>query len=171
MKKSLKFSLVVYMLTATSCSTLNKSLIYSSISGAVLGGFVGKELSPNKESNNLNGVIGAGVGALASAGIGYALYKDAHPELELKQSPLKEDVPLGPIEDQTFGMDKIKLTPKIRPVSKKEYLKFSKSTPKDIQDQAKRQYFKKYKTEVYTFEQDGKSYKVPSFEIIENGVE
>jgi len=171
MKKLKSFSLIFIILLVSSCSTMNKTLIYSSIAGAVLGGFIGKELSPDRDSDAFNTVIGATTGAALTTAVGYYFYKDANPALDLKQSPLKEDIPMVPIPDQSFGQDKLRIVPKIGPTGKKEYLKFSDNLPDEIKLTAKKQYFKKYKTEAYSFDQDGRTYQIPSFEVIENGVE
>ena len=170
MKMILRFSLLAVILCLHSCSTMNKTLFYSSLGGAALGGFVGKELSPNKESNNLNTALGAVVGAALTSAVGYYFYKDARPSLSFKSSPLPEDLPLLPILDDSFGLDKINIKPKIIPTGDKEYLQYA-NIPENLKKSAKKQYFKRYQTESYSFDQNGKTYQIPSFEIIENGVE
>ena len=170
MKMMLKFSICSVVLSLSSCSTLNKTLLYSSLGGAALGGVVGKELSPDKDSNNFNMVLGATLGAALTSALGYFFYQDARPSLRFKDSPLPEDLPPVPILDDSFGLDKINIKPKIIPTGGKEYLQYA-NIPEDLKKSAKKQYFKRYQTESYSFDQNGKTYQIPSFEIIENGVE
>lgn len=167
MKKILVYSIILLL---TSCSTLNETLIYSSMSGALVGGYIGRESSPNKKSENLNTVIGATVGAATTSLISYYFYKDAKPDLKMKNSEL-EKKEIVPIEDLTLGLEKINLSPKFNAISEKEYMVFSKAVPSDVKKFAKKQYFKRYKTEPYTFEKEGKKYQIPSFDFIESGLE
>lgn len=67
---------VLLSLTLTSCSSLNKSVIYGGATGAITGAIAGRMLSPDKESNNFNAGLGAISGAIVGAGISYLLYKE-----------------------------------------------------------------------------------------------
>lgn len=166
-----KISFLAILLLLNSCATKKRTLIYSALGGAVLGGFIGRELSPSNDADNLNTAIGGTAGGALGAGIGYLLYKDANPEMSLPKVPIKDEQSLDPLIDNNFGMDKIKITPKIIPLGERQYIPFDKSVPDELRSNAKKQYFKKYRTEAYSFEQDGQTYVVPSFDVIVNGVE
>lgn len=73
MKRSLVLVLTFFL---TSCSSLNKTLVYSSMTGAIIGGITGKMLSPDKESNGFNTGLGIATGALVGAGVGYLFFKE-----------------------------------------------------------------------------------------------
>ena len=59
---------------STSCSTIKKQKLYSAITGAVIGGalgtVIGKELSPNKDSDRTNKLAGATSGVLIGGYLG-----------------------------------------------------------------------------------------------------
>ena len=166
-----KLTILLMLLINSACSNLSKTLIYSGSTGAVVGAIAGKKLSPDRESNTFNTILGATTGAALSMAASYYFYKDSRVDLELKNSPLKSEAPLMPITDHSFGMDQIKILPKITALGAKEYLKISDDTPIEFKDSAKKQYFRRFRTSAYNFNQDGKTYLIPSFEIIENGVE
>lgn len=67
--------ITVSSLTLTSCSSIEKSMIYSGLAGAVIGGFVGRFASPDRESDKLNMALGSMIGGAAGAGVGAYFYK------------------------------------------------------------------------------------------------
>ena len=67
--------ITVASLTLSSCSSIDKSMIYSGLAGAVIGGFVGRFASPDKESDKLNAALGSAIGAAAGAGVGTYFFK------------------------------------------------------------------------------------------------
>jgi len=86
--------LLLVIFLSQSCSTLTKSKTYGAISGALicgtLGIYLGKELSPDKESDNFNKLIGLGAGSTLCGLTGYYLGKGLY-----KNDPAnKEYVPL-----------------------------------------------------------------------------
>lgn len=161
---------VIICFFMASCSTMKKSIIYPAIAGAVIGGIIGKELSPNKESNAFNAGLGGVAGATVGAGIGYMFYKEANPDLDLKDSPIREQE-IEPIRENGYVNDKFVILPTLVPVGDKQYINLPTDIPQEVQDTTKKQYYRKYQVQNYTFEKDGKNYKVPDFEIIETGVE
>lgn len=153
------------------CSTFNKTMLYSSLGGAVAGGFIGKSASPDKESDNFNLGLGAIVGGAVSAGAAYLLFREARPDLKLKNSPLKEEVQLQPITDTTLSLGALRIAPPMEPISERKVIEFSKNVPEEIKRSAKKQYYRKHKTKPVTIEDNSRTYEIPSFEVIENGVE
>jgi len=85
--------ILILLFFTISCSTRTKTIIYSSMSGAVAGGAIGRGFSPNRESDAFNITLGAISGAAFSALLGNYFYSEAHPELELQQLPLDRDTP------------------------------------------------------------------------------
>jgi len=166
-----RISFFILMLSITSCSTLKKTLVYSASSGALVGGFVGRSVSPDKESDNFNTALGSLIGAGIVAGASYFLYKEARPDLKLEQTPLREEVKLQPIQDKTLSLGALRIAPPMEPISEKRMLELSKDTPKEVLRTAKKQYYRKHKTKEMIVEEDGKTFKIPAFEVIENGVE
>lgn len=141
------------------------------MSGALVGGFVGRELSPNPESDNFNTGLGAAIGAGLSATAAYFLFREARPELKLKNSPLKKEIPLSPLKDTTLSLEGLGVSPPFAPITEKKRIDISNNVPKEIQKTAKRQWYRKHKTEEISYEKDGTVFNIPSFEIIETGIE
>lgn len=164
-------SLLIIALFA-SCSTMKKSVIYPAIGGALLGGFIGKELSPNKESEALNTLMGASVGSAIMGASGYMFYKSANPDLDMKDSPIRNqyDAP-APILEPDTGNTGFKILPSLKEKGSKNYISSPNEVPQEVQGALKPQYYQKYEAEPYTFEANGKTFSVPSLEVIEVGVE
>lgn len=166
-----KINCIVYILLFSSCSTLNKTLLYTSASGAIAGGVIGRGLSPDRQSDNFNTALGAITGAITSSIIGYFLYSDANPAIKLKTSSLKNENPLSPLRDQSYSNDKLSITPKLYSVGSKEYLKFAKGTPDHVKKNAKKQFYKRYKTQGYLMQKNNKVYQIPPMDITEMGID
>ena len=61
--------LIIISLATSSCSSLNSTLVYGGLSGAVVGAGAGYALSPDKESDAFNTVAWGAVGAFIGAGM------------------------------------------------------------------------------------------------------
>lgn len=153
------------------CSSLNKTMLYSSLAGTLAGGLLGHSLSPNKSSEQANAVVFGLVGGAASAGAAYFLYREARPDLKLKSSPLKEEVQLAPIQDTNLSVDALRVVPPLVPVTEKKVIEFSQNVPEEVRKSARKQYYIKHKTKPITIEDKSKTFEIPSFEVIESGVE
>lgn len=71
MSDSKKMILItITTLGLSSCSSIDKSMIYSGLAGAVIGGFVGRFASPDRESDKVNIAIGSIIGGISGAGVG-----------------------------------------------------------------------------------------------------
>ncbi len=68
---------LIFIFLLTSCSTLKRQQLFSGITGALIGGsigaMIGKSLSPNERSDQLNMILGGSLGALAGSAGGVAL--------------------------------------------------------------------------------------------------
>jgi hypothetical protein len=146
-----------------SCSTLKKTLIYSSLAGGMAGATSGVLLSPDKESQGANaavfGLIGAGVAVLA----GYALYQDdprnqkLKPMLDMKSDdPNKVDLDLDGlnIEASLSQSDKY-ISPKMK-------------LPKELEGKIKKQYLIKYQSKERYINKGTKTFYIPPFQIYEH---
>lgn len=80
----IKIFIIIALLTSSSCSSLNKTLLYSAVTGSIVGGIAGKMLSPDRESNGFNTGLGLVAGAAVGAGVGYMLFKEDPDNRELK---------------------------------------------------------------------------------------
>jgi len=157
----LKSSLLILLLL-TGCSTLKKTLIYSGLSGALVGSMTGALLSPNKESQGANaavfGLIGAGVAAMT----GYALYKDDPRNYKLKNMlmPIEDkgnlEIPLGNI---TLGAHLEKLEKHKVPITK---------LPEKLVGKVNQQYLIKYQSKERYVKKGNKTFYIPAFEVYEH---
>ena len=71
----MKIILLIFFLT--SCSTLKRQQLFSGITGTLIGGsigaMVGKSLSPNQRSDQLNMILGGSIGAVVGTTAGVVL--------------------------------------------------------------------------------------------------
>lgn len=72
----MKFLILMFLFTLSSCSSLKKSMIYSGLSFGAVGGLAGASLSPDKYSKPHNAAIWGGVGAILGAGLAYMFWND-----------------------------------------------------------------------------------------------
>lgn len=93
-----KTILILITVLLNSCTSVQKQKLYAGIAGAAVAGIVGaqlgKELSPNKQSDRLNQAIGTGVGILSGAFIGAKIGEslwEANPENRQLPSMLLPD--------------------------------------------------------------------------------
>ena len=70
----MKYLILLVILALSSCSSLKRQKVWGGLIGAVTMGsiaaHIGKELSPNPQSNNLNQAIGATAGGIVGLAIG-----------------------------------------------------------------------------------------------------
>lgn len=157
------------ILMMASCSSLKKTIIYSSLAGGMTGAVSGSVLSPEKESRGANalvfGLVGAGIAGLA----GYALYQDDPRNYQLqnmlrdeKKREMEEDPNLVPInlDNLTIGatLDK-----------KEAYEVPLKKIPKELQGKVNKQILIKYQSKERYIKKGNKTYYVPPFNIYEHG--
>ena len=111
----MKYSLILTIFFASSCSTMSKSKTYGALSGALicapLGHSIGGELSPDRESIQFNKTLGTAIGISACAAVGYFLGKNLY-ESDFKN---KEYEPLKINDYQNFDNKQFNLN-EIEPI-------------------------------------------------------
>ena len=158
----------ILILAVTSCSTMKKTLIYSSLAGGVTGATAGAILSPNKESRGANaavfGLVGAGLAALA----GYALYKDDPRNYKLDQMLMEEKkagVLYNPNELE-IGLGSLNIDANL---SKEEAYKVPvKELPEKLKGKVNRQFLIKYQSKERYVKKGNKTFYIPAFDVYEH---
>ncbi|MBT4789937.1 MAG: hypothetical protein HON90_00070 [Halobacteriovoraceae bacterium] len=161
----------VILLLATSllnsCSTLRKTIVYSSLSGALAGASTGYLLSPDEESRGANaavfGIVGAGISAL----VGYSLYEDDPRNKKLNHLLEKKE----PLDPNSLGIDLGQLKIDAKLSQGDVYKSPSKKLPKKLRGKIKEQYIIKYQSKERYVNKGDKTYYIPSFEIYEHAYE
>lgn len=156
-----KLLLVISILSLTGCSTLKRTLIYSSLIGGFAGSATGVVLSPNKESRKGNALLFGAVGAVASGLIGYALYKDDPRNYELKHMLMDEENKKLDIDLGGLNIDASLKAQDIYKVPVKEL-------PVELKGKVNQQYLIKYKSKERIINKGKKTYYIPDFEIYEH---
>ncbi len=165
MKRAL--TTTVLLALSISCSTLKKTITYSSLSGGMAGASAGLLLSPDKESRGVNaaifGLIGAGIAALA----GYSLYED-DPRNKKLNHMLDEKEVLG---EDTLGLDLDDLKIEANLNKEEAYETPVKDLPKELKGKVKKQYVIKYQSKERYINKGNKTFYIPSFQIYEHSYE
>lgn len=157
--------IILFLFLLTSCSTLKKTLVYSSLAGGMAGATSGVMLSPNQESKGANaalfGVIGAGVAALA----GYILYKDDPSNYKLKNMLLPKEKEFNPGEID-IGLGNLNIQANLeKSVGYKVPLK---ELPEKLKGKVNQQYLIKYQSKERYVKNGNKTFYIPAFEIYEH---
>lgn len=155
--------LLITILLISSCSTLKKTLIYSSLAGGMAGATTGVLLSPNKESQGANaavfGLVGAGIAVLA----GYALYQEDPRNQKLKPMlDMKEDDP----NKVDLDLDGLNIEASLSQSEK--YMSPKMKLPKELEGKIKNQYLIKYQSKERYINKGAKTFYIPPFQIYEH---
>ena len=149
-------------LLLASCSSMKKTVVYSSLTGGFAGATTGALLSPNPESRGANmaifGVVGAGLSALA----GYALYRDDPRNYKLDNmltdSPKKK-------KGLEIALDGLTIDANLK---KQEAYKVPvKDLPERLRGKVGEQYLIKYRSRERYLRQGKKTWYVPEFDVYE----
>lgn len=146
----------------SSCASLNKSISYGSIAGAMVGGLSGSVFSPNERSRNKNIALFGAIGALAGGYLGGKIYKEDPRNKKLKPMlDMNRD-----INQVNFGLDGININANLNPSEK--YLSPQINLPKHLEGKVKKQYLIKYKAKERYINKGNKTYYIPPFEVYEH---
>ncbi len=160
-------SIITLSILLTSCSTLKKTVVYSSLSGAMAGASAGYLLSPDKPSRGVNaaifGLVGAGVAALA----GYSLYEEDPRNKKLNHLLDPQDaIDSGSLE---LDLDNLRIDANL---SKEETYKTPvKELPPQLKGKIKKQYVIKYQSKERYLNKGNKTFYIPPFQIYEHSYE
>lgn len=156
------------ILGVTSCSSMKKTLIYSSLAGGATGATAGVLLSPNVESRGANaavfGLVGAGVAALA----GYALYKDDPRNYKLDQMLMDKKKMNNPHDPNAIeiGLGNLNIDANL---SKKEaYQVPVKELPEKLKGKVNQQFLIKYQSKERYVKKGNKTFYIPAFDVYEH---
>jgi uncharacterized membrane protein YeaQ/YmgE (transglycosylase-associated protein family) len=149
----------------SSCSTLKKTIIYSSLTGAAVGSVSGVVLSPDKQSQSFNAAVFGIIGAAVAGLTGYALYKDDPRNYKLKQMLLpKKKIDTSRVE---INLGNFMIDAKL---DKKEKYKVPlKKLPKALQGKVNKQFLIKYQSKERYVKKGNKTFYIPAFDIYEHG--
>ena len=144
----------------SSCSSLKRTLVYSSIAGGTAGIATGVVVSPNRKSRPANMIVYGALGASLAALTGYWIYRDdprntpLTPMLDLKPEPT------GKLEIES---DKFRISAAVNPegIYKVPVMKL----PPALAGKVGRQYLIKYRSKERYIRQNGKTWYIPDFEI------
>jgi hypothetical protein len=161
------------------CATKRSSQIYAGIAGAfvagTIGAVIGKEASPNKPSETLNGVAGGAIGATLGGAIGAlagGYFHGEDPEnMKLKnmireQKP-KVDVPLSMGD---LGMSSLQIQTTATPVGEEQLP--NTEVPDQLKKYVKKSKIIEHKVEEQAYQVDGnRTVIIPEFKIFEQTYE
>lgn len=169
MKKILPIVFCLFLcVNLVSCSTMKKTIIYSSLAGGMTGATAGALLSPNEESKGANaavfGLIGAGVAALA----GYALYKDDPRNYKLDNMLLDEKKPMTEFNpnELEIGLGNLKIDANLK--KQEAYEVPVKSLPEKLKGKVNKQYLIKYQSKERYVKKGSKTFYIPAFDVYEH---
>jgi len=171
--KALKLLIQNFCLIALlSCSTLNKTMIYSAIGVGTIAAFAGAGLSPNKESRMTNAVVFGSLGAAGGAMLGKFFFNE-NPENQKMPSMIIEDKKeftknLEFIPSGTMGIT-TPITINATPVKKYELP--SAPMPEELKGMAKKQYAIEYQLDGKIIQQGNSSFYIKPTTVIEYKVE
>jgi len=150
-----------------SCSSLKKTLIYSSLAGGMTGAATGALLSPNKASQGANaavfGLIGAGVAALT----GYALYQDDPRNYKL-QNMLMDEMPKAKADPRELeiGLGNFKIDASL--AKQEAYEVPVRELPEKLKGKVNKQYLIKYQSKERYIQNGSKTFYIPAFDVYEH---
>ena len=156
--------IVLLSLIISSCSSMKKTIVYSSLSGGLAGASAGYALSPDKESQGANAAIFGLVGAGLSALIGYALYED-DPRNQKMNHMLEERKRLDP---NSLELDLGNLNIEANLSKDEVYQTPAKELPEKLKGKIKQQYIIKYQSKERYLNKGNKTFYIPSFQIYEH---
>ncbi len=161
--------LLLIVMFSTGCSTLKKTIITTSFTGAAIGGAGGAIFSPNRDSVSKNAFIfsllGAGIGALG----GYLMHDRPISQKKLKNMLLDDEKKIPqeiPLFD--FSEELKKLKPKVTFKPVKKYQVPLKKLPKELQGKVKKQFIMEYQSEAQTIKIGNRTFQISPFKAWEH---
>ena len=144
----------------SSCSSLERTLVYSSIAGGTAGVATGVVVAPNRRSRLVNMIVYGTLGASLAALTGYQLYRD-----DPRNKPLAPmlDLQPEPASKLEIESDRIRISAAVNPegIYRVPVMKL----PPALAGKVGRQYLIKYRSKERTIRQNGKTWYIPHFDI------
>lgn len=172
-------SLVFITLLLPSCATKRSSQIYAGIAGAfvagTVGAVIGKEASPNKESQTLNGVMGGTLGVTAGGAIGAlagGYFHGEDPENMKLKNMIREQKPKVdlPISMGDLGMTNLQIQTTSKPIGEEKLP--DTDVPEELKKYVKKSKIIEHKIEEQAHQIDGnRTVIIPEFKIFEQTYE
>lgn len=163
--RTASISILAGLLLLSACSSMKKTIIYSALSGAMVGASAGALLSPDAESRGANaaifGLVGAGVAALA----GYALYQDDPRNYKLQNMLLDPEKKENPNELE-LGPSQFKINANLE--KREAYQVPVKDLPPALVGKVNKQYLIKYESKEQYLKKGSRTFYVPAFDIYEH---
>ena len=165
MSRVVSISILIGLLFLSACSSMKKTIIYSALSGGMVGATSGALLSPDAESKGANaaifGLVGAGVAALA----GYALYQDDPRNYKLSSMLLDPPSKENPNELE-LGPPQFKINANLE--KREAYQVPIKDLPEALVGKVNKQYLIKYESKEQYLKKGSRTFYVPAFDIYEH---
>ena len=155
-------SLLFFCIIFCSCSTLKRTLTYSALGGAVVGGSLGAALSPSKNDRKANAVVFGFVGAAGAAIVGYSLYKDDPRNYKLKNMLMPPSDTASNVE---LNLGPLKIDAKL--TQNEVYEVPLKELPEKLKGKVNKQYLIQYESKERYIKNGAKTYFVPNFSVYE----
>ena len=158
---------VVSCLSLASCSSLKRTLVYSSLAGGVTGAISGFALSPNKESQGANAAVFGAIGAGVSALVGYALYEDDPRNYKLKSMMLDPQASKDKdANDIDFNFGPLKIETKL--TEGEAYQTPITDLPEKLKGKVSKQFLIKYRSRERYVRKGDKTFYIPPFEVYQH---
>jgi len=158
-----KVTSIAILVVLQSCSSMKKTIIYSTLTGAVVGGASGFVLSPNTESRGANTAVFGLIGGVVTGLVGYALYKADPRNNKLNHMLLDNKVDPNKID---IGFNNFNIKADLK---KQEAYKIPlKNLPPKLKGKVKQQFVIKYTSKERYVQKGDKTFYIPAFDVYEN---
>lgn len=164
----MKISLLLILVTLTSCSTIKKSMM----SGALIGGFVGGSggaiFSPDAMSRDKNAYLGGVLGAFTGVGLAYLFHDEPSkkmnaPMLLDEPAQIHKEVPLF-----DFSPELKHIRPEVNFKPMKKYEVPLEKLPPELEGKVKKQFIIEYESDARTLEIDNRTIQISPFKAWEH---
>jgi len=163
--KITKVILIGLLVILQSCSSMKKTILYSTLTGAVVGGASGYALSPDKESQGANTAVFGLIGGVVTGLIGYVLFKDDPRNKKLNHMLLDKDKKIDPNKID-IGFNNFNINADLK---KQEAYKVPvKNLPPKLRGKVKQQFVIKYTSKERYVQKGEKTFYIPAFEVYEH---
>lgn len=156
------------ILTLSSCSTMERSVLAGAMTGGTLGASGGAVFSPNEEDKDKNAYLFGVLGAALGAGVAYLLWDKPTPQkmqapMMLDEPPERKELPLF---DFSPELENVRPEVSFRPTSKYEVP--LADLPPELEGKVKKQYIIEYEAEARTINLGNRTIEISPFKAWEH---